>query len=136
MFAWIADNIANIVISLILALIVGLTIRKMILDKKSGKSSCGCDCGSCGVCCTKQSDSSNEIKTNLKDYPYSVDLKISGIKCQACARKIETSLNSLEGVLAGVEMNTNTAHIITKQLPDIQLLCDTVAKSGYTAEPK
>ena len=32
---------------IILALIVGLIIWRMVKDKKAGKSSCGCQCGSC-----------------------------------------------------------------------------------------
>lgn len=37
----------------ILAVIVGLIIRSMVKNKKSGKSSCGCGCESCpssGMC--------------------------------------------------------------------------------------
>lgn len=31
--------------------VAGLVIRKMIKDKKSGKSlQCGCDCAQCGCC--------------------------------------------------------------------------------------
>lgn len=38
----------------VLAGIVGLVIRKMIRDKKSGKSlQCGCDCAHCGGCSHK-----------------------------------------------------------------------------------
>lgn len=36
------------VVGLLLAGIVTLIIRKMVRDKKSGKSiQCGCDCGNC-----------------------------------------------------------------------------------------
>ena len=37
------------VVGLVLFLIVAAVIRKMIKDHKAGKSSCGCDCGSCGM---------------------------------------------------------------------------------------
>lgn len=44
---------ATIIISLILAAIVFFIVRKMVKDKKQGKSSCGCNCSSCpmGGCC-------------------------------------------------------------------------------------
>ncbi|MBR4725555.1 MAG: FeoB-associated Cys-rich membrane protein [Lachnospiraceae bacterium] len=47
MFEWIADNTANIVIITVLLAIVGLAVFSIIRRKKSGKSSCGCDCGNC-----------------------------------------------------------------------------------------
>ena len=50
MLTWFAANLANIVIIVILAFVVGLAVRSMIRNKKAGKSSCGCDCGSCGAC--------------------------------------------------------------------------------------
>ncbi len=35
----------------VLACIVGMVIRKMVQDKKKGKSlQCGCDCKHCGGC--------------------------------------------------------------------------------------
>ena len=50
MFAWLSENLVNIVIIAILVLVVGLLIRGMIRDRKAGKSSCGCNCASCGAC--------------------------------------------------------------------------------------
>ena len=38
---------ATVIISLVLAAIVAGIIVKMIKNKKEGKSSCGCGCGSC-----------------------------------------------------------------------------------------
>lgn len=35
----------------ILLVAVGLVIRKIVLDRKSGKSSCGCGCESCSGSC-------------------------------------------------------------------------------------
>lgn len=41
----------TIVTAAVLVCIVGLVIRKMVRDRKSGKSmQCGCDCGNCGGC--------------------------------------------------------------------------------------
>ncbi len=47
MFLWISQNIATIIITLVLiAVVVGIimVIRK---DKKNGKSTCGGNCGHC-----------------------------------------------------------------------------------------
>ena len=40
----------DIIIIAVLAVVVGLIIRAMIRDKKAGKSSCGGNCGECGLC--------------------------------------------------------------------------------------
>ena len=50
MLSWIMGNLATILISAVLVLAVCLIIVKMVKDRKQGKSSCGCDCGSCGAC--------------------------------------------------------------------------------------
>ena len=50
MFTWLSANLVNLVIVAALALIVGFAIRSMIRDRKAGKSSCGCNCASCGGC--------------------------------------------------------------------------------------
>lgn len=44
MLAWITENIGTILISAVLLLVVVLIIRKLVKDKKKGKSSCGCNC--------------------------------------------------------------------------------------------
>lgn len=49
MFKWIAENIATIGLTAILALIVTLIIVKLVRDKKKGKSPCGCNCGHCAM---------------------------------------------------------------------------------------
>ncbi len=46
-------DMGTIVTAAALVCIVGLVVRKMIRDKKSGKSlQCGCDCTHCGGCGT------------------------------------------------------------------------------------
>lgn len=39
-----------IVLCILIAIVAGI-IFKLVKDKKNGKSSCGCDCSSCGGCC-------------------------------------------------------------------------------------
>ena len=50
MFAWLSANLINIALVAVLVLIVWLLLRGMIRNKKAGKSSCGCNCASCGAC--------------------------------------------------------------------------------------
>ena len=50
MISWIINNLATLIISLLLITAVYFIIRKMIKDRKCGKSCCGPDCGSCHKC--------------------------------------------------------------------------------------
>ena len=50
MLAWISANLASIVLTAVIVLIVGLLIFVMVRDKKAGKSSCGVSCASCASC--------------------------------------------------------------------------------------
>lgn len=45
--SFITENLATIIVGLVILLVVGLIIRKMVRDKRAGKSGCGCGCGSC-----------------------------------------------------------------------------------------
>lgn len=47
MLKFLSQNIATIVVALILASIVTLIVIKMHKDKKAGKSACGCKCTGC-----------------------------------------------------------------------------------------
>lgn len=49
MISWISQNLATIIICLVLALIVTLIIVGLVRDKKKGKSSCGCNCANCAM---------------------------------------------------------------------------------------
>ena len=49
MLAWITENIGTILISAVLLLVVVLNIRKLVKDKKKGKSRCGCNCAHCAM---------------------------------------------------------------------------------------
>lgn len=49
MFAWIMGNMATIVISAILIMVVAAVIVGMVRNKRKGKSSCGCGCAGCAM---------------------------------------------------------------------------------------
>jgi len=57
MLTWISENIATIIICVILLAVIAAIIGKMVRDKKKGKSSCGCGCANCtmnGSCHSKK----------------------------------------------------------------------------------
>ena len=50
MFVWLSANLINIALVAVITLIVGLLLRVMICDKKTGRSSCGGNCSGCASC--------------------------------------------------------------------------------------
>ena len=44
-------NLPTALVLAVVILIAGAIVYKLVKDKKKGKSSCGCDCSSCGACC-------------------------------------------------------------------------------------
>ncbi len=49
MFEWLINNIGSILIIILLAAVIAAVIFKMVSDKKSGKSGCGCGCEHCAM---------------------------------------------------------------------------------------
>lgn len=49
MLTWLMENMATIIISAVLVLVVAAIIVSMIRSKKKGKSSCGCGCAGCAM---------------------------------------------------------------------------------------
>ena len=49
MTAWLMNNWGSILVVTVLTVIIALIIIKMIKDKKSGKTSCGCGCSNCAM---------------------------------------------------------------------------------------
>lgn len=47
MLEFIKENLATIIISLMLICLVAVIIHSRVSDKKKGKSSCGCGCEGC-----------------------------------------------------------------------------------------
>lgn len=59
MLMWIMENMATILVSAVLIIIVAAVIVSMVRGKKQGKSSCGCGCAGCamnGTCHSAKSE--------------------------------------------------------------------------------
>ena len=52
MLSWLISNLATILISLFLLLIVCAIVFKLVRDNRKGRYSCGCGsgCGGCAMC--------------------------------------------------------------------------------------
>lgn len=49
MLSWLMENLATMIISAVLLLMVAAAIASMVRNKRNGKSSCGCGCAGCAM---------------------------------------------------------------------------------------
>lgn len=54
---WLSENLGTVLVAFALLGIVALIVRRLIHDKRQGRSTCGCNCANCpmGGACHKQS---------------------------------------------------------------------------------
>lgn len=52
--------------------------------------------------------------TDKSHYPYRADVKIDGMHCDNCVRKVENAVNRIDGAWAEVDLPSNSAKILLK----------------------
>ena len=62
------------------------------------------------------------------------ELVIGGMTCAACAARVQTKLNKLDGVTATVNLSTERAHVTAPPQVSRQELVKVVEAAGYSAE--
>jgi cation-transporting P-type ATPase A/B len=65
-----------------------------------------------------------------------VELDVSGMTCAACAARVETRLNKIDGVRASVNYATRVATVDAPDAVSYDDLCDVVHRAGYQAEER
>jgi len=63
-----------------------------------------------------------------------VELDVSGMTCAACANRVQTRLNKLDGVRASVNYATRVATVDAPEGMSSSDLCDVVERAGYQAQ--
>ena len=63
-----------------------------------------------------------------------VELDVSGMTCAACANRVQTRLNKLDGVRASVNYATRVATVDAPEGTSLSELCDVVERAGYQAQ--
>ena len=114
----------NIIITLLLIL---LAVRGVWYVRKRSRTG--------GGCCGEHEEAVGKTRVadrNKKHYPYRYTLKIGGMTCENCARKVENALNSLPGSWASVDISTKQALVRLKEEKTGQQLQNAVASAGYT----
>lgn len=112
-------NVSTAVIVALLIVIGFIAVRKYVKNLRHG-----C-CGGSGEEKVKVADK------NAAHYPYSVTLKIEGMRCANCTDRVENALNRLDGVWAKVSLKRAEAVLRSKSVLDDETLRTAVARAGY-----
>lgn len=112
-------NMSTGLIAALLVVIGFIAVRKYV---KSLRYGC---CGSSGEEKVKVADK------NAAHYPYSVTLKVEGMRCANCTSRVENALNRLDGAWAKVSLKRAEAAVRSKSVIDDETLRTAVARAGY-----
>ncbi len=109
-------------ICLVLLMIVVFSVRSYLKKLKSG-------------CCGAGGDEVKRVRPADRDashYSYARLVRIEGMHCQNCARRVENAFNSQEGFYAKVDLAKKTALVRTKVPVSDQQLKQVVRRLGYS----
>ena len=68
----------------------------------------------------------------MSHYPYAKVVRVEGMHCQNCARRVENAFNAKEGFYAKVDLGKKTALVCSKrEVPDEELK-QVVRDLGYS----
>lgn len=113
---------ASVIILLVLAVICGYGVYSYVHHLR------------CGGCCGEREAPDRKVKVgdkNKSHYPYTLYLKVDGMTCGNCVRRVENALNRLDGVWASVEMDRHMATVRMKERLPEETLKKAVKDAGY-----
>ena len=86
-----------------------------------------------GGCCGERDAAPQKVKVqdrNKAHYPHSAVVRVDGMTCAACARRVENALNSLPGVWAAVDLSAGKAAVRLKEPAQPEALRRAVREAG------
>lgn len=117
---------ANVIVLIILALILGGAITYIVKAKKSGVKCIGCPAG--GNCPGSKKMPKKKLDGRVIGKK---TMEISGMSCEHCAMDVTRTLNQIDGVRAQVSLSSGKARIsYDREIPD-EVLRNAVEKTGY-----
>jgi len=146
-------NPGTFAVSAVLVIIVGLIIYKMIIDKKSGKSSCSCggSCSGCGMAgsCHKSGKSGsfpdgsvdqgsetqglvNVLQIEDRNVVKKITMKIDGMMCGMCESHVNDAIRSNLNVRKlKTSHSTGLSEFLTNDVVSDESLKEIIEKTGY-----
>ena len=91
--------------------------------------------GKGGGCCGEREKTKKKVRVadrNRSHYPYHAVLKIDGMVCANCARRVENAINRMDGYWAEADVAGARANVHCKEKPDLGQLKEAVRAGGYT----
>ncbi|MDO4302884.1 MAG: cation transporter [Bacillota bacterium] len=85
-------------------------------------------------CCGSGGDEVKKVKVQDRDlshYPYSYGMKVEGMTCSNCKKRVENAFNEKEGFWAKVDLKENSVQVYSKQQVPKEELRAIVRKAGY-----
>lgn len=117
---------ADIVVIIILAVLIGGAVTYIIKAKKSGAKCIGCPAG--GSCPSSKKTPKKKLSGPVLGKK---TLQISGMSCAHCASNVTECLNQIEGVCAEVNLSKGSAKVsFDREIADEDLK-NAVEKIGY-----
>ena len=114
------DTVVIIVLLGIVALAIYGTVRRI----RYGSS-----------CCGSKTPPPKKVKVkdrNKASYPFVYRLKVDGMHCANCARRVENALNSMEGSWGTADVGKKEVTLLRKSEATEQELTAVIAEAGYT----
>ena len=106
---------------LIIAFALWQTIQRF---RGKAKNSC---CGGAEAVTVKKVED-----TDRSHYPYHYRLQIDGMMCSNCAKNVENTLNSMEGVWGRVNLGKKEADVLAKEPVSESSFRSALSKTSYT----
>ena len=113
----------NVIIITALIVIVILAVYSTVRRIRFGSS-----------CCGEKTPADKKVRVkdkNKSNYPYEYVLKVDGMHCSNCARRIENAFNSTDGRWATADIANNEVTLLSKHEESQRNLSDIVSSAGY-----
>ena len=115
---------ADVILILVLAVLVGLAVLRIYRTVRYGGSCCGSG---------TETDKKVRVKDrNKANYPYQYKLKVEGMVCAGCVRKVENLFNSDGELWAKVDLERKEARILSKREMSREDFWEMLKTSSYT----
>lgn len=85
-------------------------------------------------CCGEKIPPDKKVRVkdkNRTNYPYKYVLKVDGMHCSNCARRIENAFNSTDGRWARADIANKEVMLLSKHEETQQDLSEVVSSAGY-----
>ncbi|MCR5592219.1 MAG: heavy-metal-associated domain-containing protein [Saccharofermentans sp.] len=87
------------------------------------------------TCCGSNEPAPSKVKVKDKDrshYPYEYTLTIEGMVCSNCVRRVENTLNSMDGMWADADLGTHEVTVLSKTPKDKEFFINAYKQTSYT----